>query len=484
MQAFTEVIKQSEQQMQIFGNRNDDLGYKIEKQMQGVSDLAGTFENGLNPEIQSAVDEYNLLSDTIDKIMKGYEAMAGLTQTGLNAEMDYAESVSKTSEALTKSGGSLNIYTDKGRDAVKSIEEYGKNLQQLAATQALDPEKGLTEASATITEGYGRILDDLVVNGKMTRDQAVKALKEIGLDPGSMIAALTGEGATTETGATDQTLLNRISEGILTGAKNAAKDAGPGVQEFNDALVKQIEDYWDISSPSKNAAKWIGEPIMKGIIDGLVGPKSKNYAQKMIPKIVQSIKTEFQKNQPVMRMGLEMGGGAFGRRATIGGGNFRVNTNEDPLRPGDSGSAVSNAYQAIRLSGVQWKALVANLFKQTGAALKSTVKTYLKAIKDYETPFSDLISQVMSDTNDALGTIGSYIDAQISLNQAIANNTKLTNEQLLLQRELAKAQRWALLYLITSRRGLRTSKRLTKKSSATMPYAVPLLLTLSMQKMR
>ena len=440
VKALTDALNENVGETRRLTTETDKYIYSAGEQFSAITDIAGTFENGLNPAIQGAVDEYNLLSDTLDKIMKGYEAIAGLTQTGLNAEIDYAKSVRDTAEALGKSGGSLNIYTDAGADAVKSIEEYGKNLQLLAGTQVMDPEKGMAVASATITEGYGRILNDLITNGKMTREEAVKALKEIGLDPGSMIAALTGEGSSTDSGTTDQTLLNKISEGIVTGAGRAAEAAGPGVKEFNDALVKQIEDYWDIASPSKNAAIWIGEPIMKGIINGLTGKKSRDYAKKMIPKIVQSIKNEFTNNPVTVTITRpEMGGGVAGRRATIGGGNFRVDPN-DPLHGGAS-SVVSGAYAATILSGTQWKDIVKNLFKQSGAALKSTVKTYLKAIKDYETPFSDLINQVIGDTNDALGTIGSYISAQISLNEAVAENTKLVNEQLLLQRDLAKAQR-------------------------------------------
>ena len=53
----------------------------------------------------------------------------------------------------------------------------------------------------------------------------------------------------------------------------------------------------------------------------------------------------------------------------------------------------------------------------------------------------DLIEDIIGDASSALGTIGKYIDAQLGFQKALGENLKLANEQMLLQSNVAKAER-------------------------------------------
>lgn len=445
-EAFSKALESVTEQEYNFGAAQDDVIGKVEKQRRSTIDLADAFDNGLNPSIQAIVDEYNNYKDAIDKITAGQEAVIDFNSSGVNAAIDFAGAQRDVAKALTESGGSLAFNTEAGGNAIKAVQEYTKNLGKVAAVQALDPEQGTAVASKTINDGYLNLLKQLTVGGKRTQEQAKAMLQELGIDPISLMQSIT-PGNLDETTKEGQTFVQDLIDGAGMAYASGGEQLAPEIKAFNDSMLAEIQAYWDINSPSKNASKWIGEPIMKGVIDGMTGSKSLQYAKKNIPTLLNNIKKEMVKNgefQPFGPGQMLGGGGAFGIRVT---GVGRPKKETDPYGGtggfGDIGTGIVSAVTNGVISGTSGaiSKIATKLGKLTGTALQKSAASYLKALKDKETPVIDLIDKVVGDSSSALGYVGSYISAQISLNDAIASNTKLTNEQLGLQQELAKAQR-------------------------------------------
>ena len=444
--AFAAALNTVTKEQYNFGEGIDDVIGKVDKQVNSTIDLADAFDNGLNPSVQAVVDEYKNYNDAIDKITAGQEAIIDFNSSGINAAIDFAEAQRDVNKAITESGGSLAYNTEAGANAIKAIQDYTKNLGKVAAVQALDPEQGPAVASQTINEGYLELLKQITNGGKRTQEQAKAMLAELGIDPISLLNSITpGEldTGTVEGKAFVQDLLDGAGMAYADGGKQLA----PEIKAFNDAMLAEIKNYWDIKSPSKNASKWIGEPIMKGVIDGMTGSKSLQYAKKNIPTLLNAIRKEMIDNGEFTPFGpgqFTGGGGAFGRMAS---GIRKPKKDNDPYGgPGGFGNIGSNLVSTVvgsitnGTSGAISK-IATRLGNLTGKALQKAATGYLKALKDQETPVIDLIDRIVGDSSSALGYVGSYISAQISLNDAIANNTKLTNEQLGLQQQLAQAQR-------------------------------------------
>jgi TP901 family phage tail tape measure protein len=448
MLAFDKALRSVTEQQYNFGEEVDDVIGKVEKQVRNTIDLADAFDNGLNPSIQAVVDEYNNYNDAIDKITAGQEAVIDFNSSGINAAIDFAEAQRDVAEALKESGGSLAYNTEEGSTAIKAIQDYTKNLGKVAAVQALDPEQGPVVASKTINDGYLSLLKQLTVGGKRTQQQAKAMLGELGIDPISLMNSIT-PGELDQTTPEGEKFVNDLIDGAGMAFADGGKELAPELKAFNDSLLAEIENYWDIDSPSKNASKWIGEPIMKGVIDGMTGAKSLQYAKKNIPTMLSKIKNELVTNGGFTPFGpgqFTGGGGAFGRMAS-GVGRPRTGTATNPYTDaggfGDTGlGIVANITKNVASGSA---GAVSNISKKlaglTGKALQTAAANYLKTLKDKETPVLDLVNKVIGDSSSALKTVGSYISAQLSLNNAIADNTKLINTQLGLQQALAKATR-------------------------------------------
>ena len=446
--AFSRALNTVTQQQYNFGEGVDDVIGKVDKQVRNTTDLADAFDNGLNPSIQAVVDEYNNYNDAIDKITAGQEAVIDFNSSGINAAIDFAEAQRDVSEALKESGGSLAYNTEEGSTAIKAIQDYTKNLGKVAAVQALDPEQGPVVASKTINDGYLSLLKQLTVGGKRTQQQAKAMLGELGIDPISLMNSIT-PGELDQTTPEGEKFVNDLIDGAGMAFADGGKELAPELKAFNDSLLAEIENYWDIDSPSKNASKWIGEPIMKGVIDGMTGAKSLQYAKKNIPTMLSKIKNELVTNGGFTPFGpgqFTGGGGAFGRMA-MSVGRPRTGTGTNPYTDaggfGDTGlGIVANITKNVASGSA---GAVSNISKKlaglTGKALQTAAAGYLKTLKDKETPVLDLVNKVIGDSSSALKTVGSYISAQLSLNNAIADNTKLINTQLGLQQALAKATR-------------------------------------------
>jgi TP901 family phage tail tape measure protein len=446
--AFSRALNTVTQQQYNFGEGVDDVIGKVDKQVRNTTDLADAFDNGLNPSIQAVVDEYNNYNDAIDKITAGQEAVIDFNSSGINAAIDFAEAQRDVSEALKESGGSLAYNTEEGSTAIKAIQDYTKNLGKVAAVQALDPEQGPVVASKTINDGYLSLLKQLTAGGKRTQQQAKAMLGELGIDPVSLMNSIT-PGELDQTTPEGEKFVKDLIDGAGMAFADGGKELAPELKAFNDSLLDEIENYWDIDSPSKNASKWIGEPIMKGVIDGMTGAKSLQYAKKNIPTMLSKIKNELVTNGGFTPFGpgqFTGGGGAFGRMAS-GVGRPRTGTDPNPYTDaggfGDTGlGIVANITKNVASGSA---GAVSNISKKlaglTGKALQTAAANYLKTLKDKETPVLDLVNKVIGDSSSALKTVGSYISAQLSLNNAIADNTKLINTQLGLQQALAKATR-------------------------------------------
>lgn len=439
--AFAAALNTVTKEQYNFGAGIDDVIGKVDKQVNSTIDLADAFDNGLNPSVQAVVDEYKNYNDAIDKITAGQEAIIDFNSSGINAAIDFAEAQRDVNKAITESGGSLAYNTEAGANAIKAIQDYTKNLGKVAAVQALDPEQGPEVASQTINEGYLELLRQLTIGGKRTQEEAKAMLGELGIDPISLLNSITPGELDTGT-AQGKTFVQDLVDGAGIAYADGGKQLAPEIKAFNDSMLAEIQNYWDIKSPSKNASKWIGEPIMKGVIDGMTGSKSLQYAKKNIPTLLAAIKKEMVDSGEIPPPKFTGGGGLFGRMAmNVMPKNFDPYNDKGGF--GDTGAGLVSTVVSGITNGTSAAVskVATRLGKLTGAALQKSAASYLKALKDKETPVIDLIDKVIGDSSSALGYVGSYISAQIALNDAIAANTKLTNEQLGLQQQLAQAQR-------------------------------------------
>jgi len=421
-----------------FSAEQKNLGYAVQKTAMSVADLAATFDQGLSPEIQAIVDEFQGANKAMDFFKQGQDAIIDGARRLPDAEADFAKAVRGVGSAVKESGGEIGTIGEKQNSARESINDYVDSLVGLANAQALDPTKGLSVAEATITEGYSRILGVLTEGGKNTQEQAIKILKDAGLDNFGADLGKTLLGNIGGDTATEKTLLNRVAEGINIGAMNAAKDAAPGMKKFNEDLEKQILDFWSISSPSKKARDEIGLPIVKGLIDGLTGSSARGYVSGKIPQIAENIKKSLTSNlasgttgTTVNIGGTTFGGGAPGMRMRVAPGNFRTKGN----------SGLGQFFGDENTSSKNGTSKKEPIYLKGQEEAQKKIEGWLEAMGRVSTAFTQKIQKIISDTGSALSNIGDFIDARLSLSNTINERQKLLIAQELYAANLAKAER-------------------------------------------
>jgi TP901 family phage tail tape measure protein len=433
--------------------------------MASAYDLGSEFADGLSPAIRDLVDEYEAAKGALDNYAKGQEAIKG-TAVGLDdAAIDYRDSLRDLNGALKESGGSLgnSALGDKAKTAVKGVQEAV--LDYVNAYQVANPGADISEvqevARQKLIQGYSAIKDIFKQTG--TDMEAGNAyLNSIKFDftgTGVLeeyISTYFGAGTDMKALAAEvapelpKAILDNISSGIVADGGAAAAAALPGIQSMGDAILQQFKDYWDIQSPSKVMQTQIGVPLVDGIVAAINDPASRTKLQTALDNLVVTRAGAKALNAASAR-GAALAA-AYANGVLVATGATKIPTKDllakigednpladaeltsDDEKGSDKATPAEERGDAFR-NGKQY----GKFFKN--GITRGLAESFLKDKGKITTPVMDLIEDIIGDASSALGTIGKYIDAQLGFQKALGENLKLANEQMLLQSNVAKAQR-------------------------------------------
>ena len=465
----TDVIMTAEEQVSIFSDTLNkykvtsvDASDATKDVMASAYNLGSEFADGLSPAIRDLVSDYEDATNAMGNFEKGQEAIKGTAVTLDDAAVDYRDSLRGLNEALKDSGGSINnsALGDKAKGAIKGVQE--SVLSYVNAFQVANPGATVEEVSAVAREkllqGYGAI--------KQIFEQTGVDIQEGNAYLNSIKFDFTGTGVledyiSTYFGAnTDLTKLaqevapelpNAILEGIASGivedGTGAALAAQPGVKSMGDAIFQQFKDYWQIKSPSKLMKDKIGKPIIDGIVAAIVDPVSSARIRDAINSIkIQSTLSKEQliaaeKRGSAIAAAIAKGAkGVTAETVAVVANDNPLDGDYDPNEPPKGGGGSSEATPAQKRGDAFRGGKQYGRFFGKGIT-RGLAEKFLEDKGKITTPVMDLIEKVIGDSSNALGTIGKYIDAQLGFQKALSENLKLANEQLLLQSNVAKAER-------------------------------------------
>jgi len=419
---------------------------ETDRQKIAIMELADTFGTGLNPAIQALADEYEMATGAIKHFEEGQKAVLGLANDFIGSQVSLGDSIRDVKKALSEAGsGGLDPYSEKGGAAITKLQKYRDALLDTANLEAMDPAKGLSVATNTITEGYQRLVAQMVSGGKMTTDQAKKTLDSIGFNVAELQGTLIGAGAATEKdGGIDKNLLNKVAEGINANGAAAATDAIPGMKAFNDSLLQQMKDYWGIKSPSKLAENKIGKPITDGVIKGVFNPDA-------VRNLVEKMKYAGKNGGVGFVEGMTDGMGASEKALATQTSRLAALANFYLKNPNagtgaqfgssppssDINNLFNTAGDAFANAGTSSSGGEKKIETKAEAAMQKVIDKFGK----FSNAFAAMIDKVTKDSKSALDSIGGYINAQIRLANSMLDRQKLVIEQQGLAAAAAKAER-------------------------------------------
>ena len=434
MQGFSKVLLENEVAL----GANEAALYAVQN---AGYDVMTEFENGLNPAIQDQVDAFDAATAAIKNYEKGQEAVAGLSKNFVEAQIDANNATVDLRDSLKESGGTVGFSGKQGKayeDLIKFTEE---SMNVANIIMASGDENAPQKAAEYMTKQYTQAIDALTKNGKVTKEQAMKQLADIGFKPNDIARTWTGNQTDplATLGLPTQEAMPKtaaaIVEGFKAGLLNNTTGDKTGVSEFNQKLLGDFLDDWKIASPSRVARDEIGLPIAQGIIEGMIAGATSDEAKKVTDAITKRMERDLEIGSPsalIARMIGEPAGEGF-----VQGFSEKVSSMSvfegawtpiaEPILTGaeNTGKAAAKRYADALKGGL------------TAAKITSV----LKQISDKKTPYKDFLNAVVGNIQDALGTVGGYIDAQLNLSKAVLETQKLAYSQKLLDGELAKSQR-------------------------------------------
>ena len=456
------TVLTTSEQMEIFNGVIDK--YKIKSQdaeqvqkdlMSSAYDLGAEFANGLSPAIRDIVSAYEDAKNAADNFEKGQQAIFGTAVDLDDAAIDYRDSLRGLNDALNESGGSLNnsALGDAAKSAVKGVQE--SVLAYVNAYQVANPDKTLEEvnlvAREKLIQGYSAIQDIFRQTG-VDIQKGNEYLNSIKFD-------FTGTGVledyvSTYFGAdTDMTQLAKdvapelpkatidaIASGIVSDGGAAAAAAAPGIKAMGAAILQQFKDYFQIKSPSVLMKKEIGYQIIDGIVVGVEETSAR------IRETINAIK--ISENLPIeQKLALFRRGEAMAAAVVAGAAGDAPpipDVVSDGFSPADTGKKTGGG--GSKDTPAQKRGDAFRQGQQYGrffnkGITRGLAEKFLEDKGKITTPIMDLIEKVIGDASSALGTIGKYIDAQLGFQKALSENLKLANQQMLLQSNVAKAER-------------------------------------------
>lgn len=403
-------------------------------------DAAQVFKNGLNPEVQDAVDTYEALNAAIDNYAKGQEALKGPSTDFIQAQIDANEAAKDFAVQLAKSGGKVGVVGESG-DSYNKLIKLKEETLNVANIQAASGDTGA--AAQYIATQYAQAKDALVKGGA-TLAEAQAQLSAIGFDPVALVTTFTGA----DQGAGGEVIGKTTAEGIKTGLEvGLGTGKSAGVDKYNQELLAEFQDAWGIKSPSKVAetqiGKWIGEGILGGIVSTVSGDGATDVSKTLISSLRKALginsESKAVKAEVGRWMGMALASGMTEQVKALAPTDILPPIGPIITATGPIGGKIGDSIGKNMGKRITWHFNEA--FKKKGPISASAAAKFMKSKDDVKTDVKDLIERVGSEAMEALGTIGSYLDAQLGFRKALADNIKLANTQLGLQAELNKATR-------------------------------------------
>ena len=462
----TDEVINSEEQIRIFNDTlnkykitSDDANKSTKDIMASAYDLGTEFGEGLSPAIRDLVSDYEAAKGAMDNFQKGQEAIKGTAVDVDDAAVEYRDSLRGLNEALRESGGSIDnsALGDKAKGAIKDVQQ--SVLDYVNAYQVANPGATVEEVSNVAREkliqGYSAVKDVFTRTG-VDIQKGNEYLNSIKFDfTGSgvledYISTYFGAGTDMEQLAKDvapelpKATLDAISSGIVADGGAAALAAQPGVEAMGAAIVQQFKNYFKIQSPSKLMKEEIGYALVDGIVVGVEETSAR------IRETINNIK--IQENLPIeQKLALFRRGEAMAAAVVAGASGVAapptvddnpLDDGYDPTKPSKNtgGGSSSKATPAQERGDAFRKGIQYGRYFKKGIT-RGLAESFLEDKGKITTPVMDLIDKIIGDASSALGTIGKYIDAQLGFQKALSENLKLANEQMLLQSNVAKAER-------------------------------------------
>ena len=403
-------------------------------------DAAQVFANGLNPEVQEAVSQYEALNAAIDNYAKGQEALKGPSTDFIQAQIDANEAAKDFGVQLAKSGGKVGVVGESG-DSYNKLIKLKEETLNVANIQAASGDTGA--AAQYIATQYAQAKDALVKGGA-TLAEAQKQLSDIGFDPVALVTTFTGA----DQGAGGELIGKTTAEGIKTGLEvGLGTGKSAGVDKYNQELLAEFQDAWGIKSPSKVAetqiGKWIGEGILGGIVSTVSGDGATDVSKTLISSLRKALginsESKAVKAEVGRWMGMALASGMTEQVKALAPTDMLPPIGPIITATGPIGGKIGDSIGKNMAGRITWH--FNKVFKAKGPISASAAAKFMKSKDDVKTDVKDLIERVGSEAMEALGTIGSYLDAQLGFRKALADNIKLANTQLGLQAELNKAVR-------------------------------------------
>jgi hypothetical protein len=243
---------------------------------------------------------------------KQFDDFIGRTMDLDDANTGFMAGQQDLADAILESGGAMDMYSEKGRDAREAMKDQIRGAQEMAAAMF---ENGFSaeEAEGRFTSFVGAIEQTALANGAAAEDIA-RLFDEIGLDPEDLRLAFISEESAAETEASSelqnsvgrmvdkiipfvQTKGGEISDGLLGGVTKGLYNGKPELDAATKSIFTGMVDealfVLGIKSPSKVFAVSVGQPITAGIAKGILDGKKnlKNVIREVVDDAIDVAQT-------------------------------------------------------------------------------------------------------------------------------------------------------------------------------------------------
>lgn len=227
-----------------------------------LTDVADRFSQGLHPEVQQAVDDFDAATAAIKEFERGQKGLMGSALSITETQMDFRDAIRGIGDAAEDAGGNLlggSEAADEAKEAfIKSMEAT------LAAANALAAAGEDDKARAAFAQGYSMIVAEGIAQGFNQAD--ILAFFDANKFNADLVNTFAGAGDATEAKAKE--IGERATQGLAAGVDAGTPYIIKAVGTASDALIAELKKRLAISSPSKRTAKEVGDPAAKGVAMG------------------------------------------------------------------------------------------------------------------------------------------------------------------------------------------------------------------------
>ena len=249
---------------------------------------------------------------TAKRFNKQFDDFIGRTMELDDANSDFMGGQQDLADSILESGGAMDMFSEKGRDARDAMKDQVRGAQEMA-TAMLENKFSMEEAEARFTSFIGAITQTALANGATAEDIAA-LFAEIGLDLEDMRLSFTSEESAAETEASSalqdsvqkmvdgvlpftQAKGGEIAEGVILGVTTGLRNGQPELDAATQVIFTNMVDealfVLGIKSPSKVFAVSVGQPITAGIAKGILDGKKnlKNVIREVVDDAIDVAQT-------------------------------------------------------------------------------------------------------------------------------------------------------------------------------------------------